>query len=386
MNKTLLFLLFIGHVAIDVSQGAFPVIAAKQKELFQLSYFQVGLMMTALNITSSVIQPAFGHIADRFRTQWFIPGGILWTMVAMGLLGWAPNYISAILLVGFAGLGSAAFHPTAMMAAFLASGAKRGFGAALFSTAGSLGYALGPMLGSFLVLGFGLHATSGLIPIGVVLFIALVFYQYHAARNDRPKKSHPSHTPQQSTAAIPWFSVSCVCCIVILRSWVYVSVITYLPLLLQTQNIQLEIGSIILTIFLTSGVVASLYGGYLSDRIGRPKVIICSLLLFTVFSSLMLMSKGPWLWILAGASGGALFASLSVTIVLTQELLPNNLGLASGLVLGLSFGIGASGTAITGFLADHFGLSTTFWILAFAPILAAGLVAFVKVPAKHRAK
>jgi len=122
MEKVPLLLIFIGHIWVDASQGILPVALAKLKELFALNYFQVGLMMMALNLTSSVIQPLFGYISDRFRTGWFVPFGILWTALTMGMLGWSPNYLFAVLLVGFAGLGTAAFHPRAMMAVYLISG------------------------------------------------------------------------------------------------------------------------------------------------------------------------------------------------------------------------------------------------------------------------
>jgi FSR family fosmidomycin resistance protein-like MFS transporter len=84
--------------------------------------------------------------------------------------------------------------------------------------------------------------------------------------------------------------------------------------------------------------------------------------------------------LLAGASGAILLASFSVTIVLAQELLPRHLGLASGLILGLSFGTGGLGTAISGYMADHLGLYRTFLLLALVPLLGAALAALVEVP------
>ena len=81
---------------------------------------------------------------------------------------------------------------------------------------------------------------------------------------------------------------------------------------------------------------------------------------------------------MAAASGAALLASFSVTIVLAQELLPRHLGFASGLILGLGFGTGGIGSALSGYLADGFGLDTTMWILAVAPIIAAVFPAFIR--------
>ena len=382
MEKIPLLLLFLGHMTVDASQGILPVVVAKMKGVFELSYFQVGIMMMILNLTSSVIQPLFGYISDRYRTGWFIPAGVLWTALAMGLLGWAPNYIVALVLVGFAGLGTAAYHPRAMMAVYLVSGAKRGFGAAVFSTGGNLGFALGPVVGSLLVLGFGLHATVGLVPVGVVLFLVIFLYPGDFMRREAKKKTGSAQAADQVVLPIPWIPLIAVCLIVTLRSWVYMSAITYLPMLFQDRGIQLQSGSLILTVFLASGAVAGLYGGHLSDRIGRKSVIVWTLLLYPILAALMLLAKGPWVWVLAGASGAALLASFSVTIVLTQELLPRYLGLASGLILGLGFGTGGLGTAFSGYLADMLGLYTTFWVLACAPLLAVGLAVLIKIPAE----
>ena len=51
--------------------------------------------------------------------------------------------------------------------------------------------------------------------------------------------------------------------------------------------------------------------------------------------------------------------------------------MASGLILGLSFGTGGLGTALSGYLADRVGLYQTAWILAFVPLLSVFLVLFI---------
>jgi MFS transporter, FSR family, fosmidomycin resistance protein len=375
MAKFPLLLLFLGHLAVDTCQGILPVVMARLKEVFELNYFEIGVMMMVLNLTSSVIQPVFGIISDRWSTGWFVPVGILWTAVAMGLVGLAPSYAVAVLLVTLAGLGTAAFHPRAMMAVYLVSGNRRGLGAAIFSTGGNLGFALGPVVGTLLVLGVGLHGTLWLIPPCLVLFLLVIFFPSDFLRRQSAKKIT---VPGGTSTAIPWVPLTALCLIVSLRSWVYMSSITYLPLLLQSRGITLASGSLVLTVFLACGAAAGLYGGHLSDMFGRKIVIIGSSLLFPVLAVIMLLMDGPLLWLLAGASGAALLASFSVTIVLAQELLPDRLGLASGLILGLGFGTGGLGAALSGFLADSFGLYQTFWILALAPLLSVGLIYLVK--------
>ena len=374
-----MLLMFLGHIWVDASQGILPVVLPKLKEALALSYFQVGLVVTVLNITSSVIQPIFGYLADRMRTGWFVPVGILWTALMMGVVGYAPSYLSVVLLVGFAGLGTAAFHPRAMMVVYHVSASRKGFGTAVFSTGGNIGFALGPMVGSLLVLGFGLHATIGLLGPGALLALLIFLWPGDFLRREAPAKGKTS-AGGEGSYSILWGSLILTCLIVTLRSWVYISFITYLPMFLQEQGLALKTGSLMLTAFLAAGAAAGLYGGHLSDRVGRRLVIIVSMLLYPVFMSLMILSRGPILWALAAASGAALLASFSVTIVLAQEILPRNLGLASGLILGLGFGTGGLGTAVSGWIADAVGLYKTIWILALVPVLGSVLASFLRTP------
>jgi FSR family fosmidomycin resistance protein-like MFS transporter len=378
VKKIPLLLLFLGHVWVDASQAILPVALVKLKELFALSYFQVGFIMAVLNLTSSVIQPAFGYISDRFSTGWFVPAGILWTALAMGLLGWSANYPVAVLLVGLAGLGTAAFHPRAMMDVYWVSGSRLGFGAAVFTTGGNLGFALGPVVGSFLVLGFGLHATLGLLAPAVLLCLVIFFYRRDFVRPEQAVEKKSSKDFNRALKNIPWGSLIAVCLIVTLRSWVYVSFLTYLPMFFQSQGIPLKTGSLMLTVFLVGGAAAGLYGGHLSDQFGRKRVIVVSMLIYPLLASLMILCKGGWVWLLAGASGAALLASFAVTIVVAQELMPQFVGLASGLILGLGFGTGGLGTAVSGFLAAKLGLYAVMWILAIIPSLGAFLAVFIR--------
>jgi FSR family fosmidomycin resistance protein-like MFS transporter len=234
------------------------------------------------------------------------------------------------------------------------------------------------VVGSFLVLGYGLHATLGVLVPGVVLFLVIYSYPGDFLKREARDQDQSQGNLQEAPTAVPWLQLIAVCLIVTLRSWVYLSLITYFPMFLLTQGIHLKTGSLMLAVFLASGAVAGLFGGHLSDIIGRRIVVAVSLLIYPVLASLVLLCKGPLQWLMVGASGAALLASFSVTVVMAQELLPRHLGLASGLVLGLGFGAGGLGTALSGHLADSLGLTNAVWILVFVPLLGAVLTAFLK--------
>jgi FSR family fosmidomycin resistance protein-like MFS transporter len=216
--------------------------------------------------------------------------------------------------------------------------------------------------------------------------LIIFFYRGDFLRREPAVEEKSSKDFNRALQNIPWGSLIAVCLIVTLRSWVYISFLTYLPMFFQAQGIALKTGSLMLTVFLVGGAVAGLYGGHLSDKVGRRRVIAVSMLLYPILAALMILSKGGWIWLLAGASGAALLASFAVTIVVAQELMPQYVGLASGLILGLGFGTGGLGTAFSGFLADKLGLYPVFWILALAPVLGAALAAFIPTGRSEKQK
>jgi MFS transporter, FSR family, fosmidomycin resistance protein len=65
----------------------------------------------------------------------------------------------------------------------------------------------------------------------------------------------------------------------------------------------------------------------------------------------------------------------TLIVVFAQELMPNRIGMVSGLFFGLAFGFGGIGAAILGVLADHFGVESVFDLCAYVPLL--GAVAFL---------
>ena len=130
MRKTPIFLLMASHVYVDASQSILPIVLPLFKQMLALTYAQVGLVAAMMTLTSSILQPAFGLLSDRYRTNWLLPAGILCTGVLMGLIGSSTSYLMLILLASLAGLGTAAFHPKGMMLTAQASAQWKGIGTA----------------------------------------------------------------------------------------------------------------------------------------------------------------------------------------------------------------------------------------------------------------
>jgi FSR family fosmidomycin resistance protein-like MFS transporter len=370
MRKLPLALMVLSHTVVDIAQNILPVVLPLLQDQFSLDYSEVGAAAALLSVSSSMIQPVFGWISDRWPTRWFLPAGILWTGIFMGLVGIVPSYWALLLVIACTGLGTAAFHPVASMVVAQASQAQRGFGMSFFSAGGNLGSALGPIVAAGLLGWFQLRGTLAMV-IPCLLTAAAV----HAWRNElatplmpREPKAKPDSVP------VPWKRLSVLCVLITLRSWASSGLVIFLPLLLHEQGVPLPVTARVLFVFLFCGALGGLLGGHLSDRVGRMQIIATSLLLFPFLMALALLTGGPLGWIILALAGMALLASYSVTVVFAQEMLPGNLGVASGLTLGLSFGAGGVGVALSGILADIIGLSPSVWMLLVLPGIA-GLLA-----------
>ena len=148
-----------GHLFTDVSQGAIPALLPFLIARDHLNYASASALILAATIASSVIQPLFGHISDRRSLPWLMPIGPVLGGIGVGLVGIAPNYALTFAAVLLSGFGVAAFHPEASRFANYVSGQRRSSGMSLFSVGGNVGFALGPVLVTPLVLAFGLSGT-----------------------------------------------------------------------------------------------------------------------------------------------------------------------------------------------------------------------------------
>ena len=125
-------------------------------ERFGLSLAQAGILGGVLVFSSSVTQPAYGYLSDRIRTRLFAALGPAVAGVFISALGIARGYEWLLAMVLLGGIGISMFHPQASSRAVLGIESKRGRAMAVFISAGTLGFACGPVYFSFLARRLGL--------------------------------------------------------------------------------------------------------------------------------------------------------------------------------------------------------------------------------------
>ena len=159
----------------------------------------------------------------------------------------------------------------------------------------------------------------------------------------------------------------------VLRAWSVFAAITFLPMFLVTRGYDLMTASIIMTLMLLSGVAGQVMGGYISDRIGRKEFMILGFAGAIPLFYLFFLSSGIISIIAVLLFGFFLWSTFAVAVAMSHELLPQNVGLASGMMLGLAIGFGGLGVAVNGMIADHYSLAAALGTIPI-PIVAAMLL------------
>jgi MFS transporter, FSR family, fosmidomycin resistance protein len=380
VDRRAMAVLSAGHMFTDVAQGAIPALLPFLIVRDHLNYASASALILAATISSSVIQPLFGHLSDRRSLPWLMPIGPALGGIGVGLVGIAPSYAVTFAAVTLSGFGVAAFHPEASRFANYVSGHRRSSGMSLFSVGGNVGFALGPVLVTPLVLAFGLQGTLLLIVPTALMAVVLVHElpRLKTFRADLGAGRGRGRPVSQDA----WGPFSILALVIALRSFVYFGFVTFIPLyFIRDLHTSTTVGSAALTAMLVGGAVGTLVGGRLADRFGRGAVLRTSMLLLPELIVGFLLS-GPGLAIVfAALAGAATIATFAVTIVMGQEYLPERIGVASGVTIGLSIGLGGVGAPLLGLLADADGLRAVFEVVAIFPLLALILAHWLPPPA-----
>ncbi len=387
MNLKALLLLSLGHLITDLTQGALPVLLPFLKEAFALSYAAAGAIVMTSNLTSSLIQPAFGYYSDRRGAIWMIPAGIAVSGVGFGLVGLAPNYLLLLAAVFISGLGVASFHPEGFKAARFFTGGRMATGMSFFSVGGNLGIAFGPLLAIAAYSWFGLKGIMlflipGLIAAGIFL-AALQWLGSPQREAARAGNSQGGARPAPlGKRRIPLLFLVLA---VTVRSWVQMGLMAFIPFYFVNvlEGDPLMVGKL-LTVFLMAGAAGTLLGAPIADRVGHKRFFVVTMVLLTPLLWLFLHCEGWWHFLVLGLAGAFLISTFSVTVVMAQQVLPDRLGMAAGLMVGFAIGMGGIGAAVLGSVADAWGVVTVLRITAFLPVAAALFAAAIPYPPQAR--
>jgi MFS transporter, FSR family, fosmidomycin resistance protein len=359
------------HLLNDTTQSLFVAAYPIFKGNFHLSFSQIGALTLVFQITASLLQPLVGLYTDRKPQPYSLPLGMAISMSGLFTLAFATHY--AMLLLGGAllGVGSSIFHPETSRLARLASGGSHGLAQSIFQVGGNFGSSIGPLLVIFLILPNGQHSLAWFslaTMLGIVMQAGLArWYKQHGQAIHKKQAAVTVSTLSRKKV------IRAIAVLVVLTfsKYFYLVSITsyYLFYLMQHFQLPQKQSQLYLFVFLAALAAGTLVGGPLGDRIGRKKVIWLSILGVLPMSLLLPHVSLPLTVALSILIGLIIASAFSAILVYAQELVPNRVGMISGLFFGLAFGMGGLGAAILGTLADHTSIDFVYNVCAFLPAL-----------------
>ena len=372
-----LIALSLSHCLNDLLQSLLAASYPLFKEDLALSFGQIGLITLFYQMAASVFQPLAGLFFDKRPFVWSLPAGMCFTLVGLLNLAFASNLHWVLVSVFLIGVGSSILHPEASRITSLASGGRRGFAQSVFQVGGNLGGSFGPLLMALLVAPYGRHNIAYFAIVAFVAILVMIpvcrWYKAYLRRVKWRPANAVRHAPMPLPHGRTFFAIA-ILLTLIFSKYIYMASLSsyYTFYLMHKFGVSVQQSQIFLFVFLLATAAGTLMGGPIGDRIGRKYVIWMSILGTAPFSILMPHVSLAWTVVLSFCVGFMLSSAFPAILLYAQELLPNKLGLISGLFFGFAFGIAGIASAVLGDMADHYGIEAVYNICAYMPLL--GLV------------
>ena len=371
-----IWMIALGHLVADLAPGALYVALPFLKAKFALSYAEVSAIVLMQNLASSVSQPFFGYISDQKHRPWMMPVGCMLTGIFMAASLLVPSYYLVMVCTAISGLGNSAFHPEAAKTVNFLGGQEKGKAISIFSLGGYAGVALGSMLLAVLLMG-GQSLRVLIYAVPSLLIGIGLFYEIKKLPQTEVRGKGSLGTLKE---CVDW-SLVALLGMILTRATVTSGIATFVPLYYVSHLGGSDIyASSLLTVYLAAGAVGTMVGGVLSDKYGSKMVMLCSILPIAVLMYCFLSASGMWVFIILFLVGILLAATSTSSLVLTQKMMPKNVGMASGFTLGFSVGLGTMGVLGLGRVADFWGITWVFDILVVLPVIGFILTIFIREP------
>lgn len=357
------------HMINDVMQSMLAAIYPLLRQEFTLSYWQIGLMTFAFQVTASLLQPVVGAVTDKNPMPRSLSVGMGSTVIGVLMLALAQQYWTLLIGAMLIGVGSAVFHPESSRVARVASGGRFGTAQSLFQLGGNFGTALGPLLAAFIVGPLG-RPSIAIFSVMAMLGSAILWRIGTWAEGRRKTGG-----PHASTALkLPRHRVIMAIVILALLTFtknIYTASISSYFTFFLIEKFQLTTQQAQLMLFLFLGGMAGgvMLGGLVGDRVGPLKVIWFSILGILPFTLALPYAELASTGILVVLIGLILASAFPAIVVFAQELVPGRTGLIAGIFFGFAFGMGGIAAAVLGVVADAKGIEFVYKICSYLPLM-----------------
>ncbi len=367
-NNKIIKTLSTGHFVTDAYSGfvnpIMPFIAAN----IGISMTVATILISVSNITSSMSQPFFGFIADKWQRRFFIFWGMMMASIFLSFLGIAHNIYTLTIFLMLGHIGVAFFHPqaTSLVGNYCENKSKE---MSWFIALGTFGYSLGPAISS------GISSIWGMDKLPYACIFGILFAFFMLKTVPKITEVHIEKPKVSVTEALKKiFSNKPVAILVlasIVKSFVVSSFNIILPFYWKSIGFSLSKIGIILFIFMLAGALGVMTSPYVERKIGVRKVFYLSLIPVTVLGLLFYISKGEGILGLISfiLIGYVSFLAVPVNMALAQKLMPEFKSMISGFIGGFSWGVIGLVLPFISHIAQMIGIINIFLAVVLIPLI-----------------
>jgi len=359
---------FTGDFYSSFTTPLFPLFVQK----LNLSLVQIGIVAGVSRFLAFIVQPSVGYLADRYQTRAFVLGGLLLPVIFIPLSGIAPSFLLLLPCIAVGSIGSSMFHPSVTGMIPLYAGRNAGLSMSIFNTGGTLSFALGPLFITWYAAAFGLEA----IPMTMLMGLTVAIFLFFVVPKPQSEglKDYGFFGTLKETLGHVWKPILLIWVVMVLRSIVGQSFLTFMPVFYVSKGYSLVSGGMVYSLFSLAGTASAITAGHISDRIGYKPIFLVTHVFMPPALLLLLFLPGNWIYLGAIIAGFFTLATMPLGVVMAQTLAPRGRSMVASLMMGLAFGLGGIISPVIGKLADLFSIGQVLFWVAFIPLLSLGLI------------
>jgi MFS transporter, FSR family, fosmidomycin resistance protein len=375
------WLISAGHMMTHWYPATFYLLLPLIGNDLGLSFSQIGSILTCQYVAGAVSNLPGGMVVDVVgRKGLLMAVALSWIGLPYFVMGFSHSYWMLLVCAALVGIGNNLWHPTAIPLLAQNHPQRSGLVVSIHAMGGHLGDAVAPLVVGAMLTVFSWRdvVIMNVMP-GVIASVLLLVLLGRAGGMDmghdkeaaKARKAAPS-----LEAVLSLFANRTVVTLSLgsaMRAMTAMTLLTFLPVFLANEMGYPPswIGGLLFALQ-AAGFVAAPISGHLSDQMGRRNIIMASMAMSAVVLLFMgLAGRSPAFALFVAGLGFFLFATRSVLQAWLLEATPKHLG---GTSIGMLFGAQAVGAAIGplvgGVIADHYGITATFYFLAVTIVVA----------------
>ena len=385
-----MWLVSAGHMLTHWYPATFYLLLPLLGRELDLSYTEIGFIMTAMHGVGAVMSMPGGMLVDMVGKKGTLMAlSLFWIGLPYALLSLTHSYWMVLLCVSLVGIGNNLWHPAAIATLAHRYPARKGFVLSLHGMGGNVGEAVAPLVAGALLATLSWRAVVviNIVPGIIMAALILLFLGAFTLEHNRQEASAPRGVGDYLRNFGQLFrnrALMLISTATGLRTLTQSGLLTFLPVYLayEMHYSSFAVG-VCMAVLQLGGFIAAPIGGHLSDRLGRRRIIMGGMTVTGItIVGMALAAKTPWFVVFVALVGFFLYAMRPALQAWAMDATPKNMG---GSTVGLQFTFSAIGSAVApalcGMIGDAYGIYTAFYFLA-GTIVFANLMMLLMPPEK----